>query len=804
MAQDFGDDMGSALLNFVTRQAENYLRFGRGRERAFDWWQRHYKKEGNTPEAAKAMAEKQSSREQVVVPFGTSEEAAYYAQVCRENGTYAAAYTDKQGNGFLAFAKEDVKTVAGYAPQFKDVMARLDEQRITDALNHAEPVNKKTMDSLTELTSYPDLPAEDVTVIPVTIRYKDAPDETYDVLFSEQDTENLNIDDSICFSGYSHKELTEMVGRETHEDFDVIAVGDPYKVHATQVKTDAPEKTYDVPGKDAPARSDKVATLRAEDTAIHTQNIRDAAEKAREACTDFSDFERKMNAQGFGVTETSKEIASHSDIEDEDQTVTMHTSEIGTTATDKLDGDKTVIADAESTVTDKVEYDHVLTGKAYTMAGILMDAKTGLPVLTGEGAKKYTEDDLIKFTSGLMNVLGFQSNTYSIKVKDKDWGNGAAIVKNADGSYTYDASERTENEDGTWTVKTDTQTLTEQEDGTWKLTGLEGSGSATADGGTSSVRNIEETYKADEVEVTDNGIDWSNAKKLPTASIDLAKVKAYAEENKDLLSCLVYKTAEFTPEKESGSIDMDYTFNSNDVIDRLSGETKNLVVFEVMFKGSIENASDEAPVSIVASECDKDNEGQTVKLTPSTIGTTATDKSDGDHELMAGKDAVITDEVKYEGLIPGKEYTLHATLMDKKTGEPLKVADKGVSAELKFTPNSESGTVSINLGEFDATSLDGHTLVVFEELTKQSDIDGKTTDVTVAEHKDINDEGQSVTVTSTPAGSTYGKTGVDMTNIAIAIGILLIAAGCATAYGIKSRKTTKGDADESAEDNTEA
>ena len=499
-----------------------------------------------------------------------------------------------------------------------------------------------------------------------------------------------------------------------------------------------------------------------------------------------------------------KEIASHSDIEDEDQTVTMHTSEIGTTATDKLDGDKTVIADAESTVTDKVEYDHVLTGKAYTMAGILMDAKTGLPVLTGEGAKKYTEDDLTKFTSGLMNVLGFQSNTYSIKVKDKDWGNGAAIVKNADGSYTYDASERTENEDGTWTVKTDTQTLTEQEDGTWKLTGLEGSGSATADGGTSFVRNIEETYKADEVEVTDSGIDWSNAKKLPTASIDLAKVKAYAEENKDLLSCLVYKTAEFTPEKESGSIDMDYTFNSNDVIDRLSGETKNLVVFEVMFKGSIENASDETPVSIVASECDKDNEGQTVKLAPSTIGTTATDKSDGDHELMAGKDAVITDEVKYEGLIPGKEYTLHATLMDKKTGEPLKVADKGVTAELKFTPNSESGTVSINLGEFDATSLDGHTLVVFEELTKQSDIDGKATDVTVAEHKDINDEGQSVTVTSTPAGSTYGKTGVDMTNIAIAIGILLIAAGCATAYGIKSRKTAKGDADESAEDNTEA
>ena len=598
-------------------------------------------------------------------------------------------------------------------------------------------------------------------------------------------------------------------------DKNLIGEGDVTIVDTVKYKNVTPGKTYKVSGtlyekvtdKDGKVTKKQLLDADGNPVTAETEFVPEDTYGTVDVTFTFDGSLLKDNTPVVAFESLSykdKEIASHSDIEDEDQTVTMHTSEIGTTATDKLDGDKTVIADAESTVTDKVEYDHVLTGKAYTMAGILMDAKTGLPVLTGEGAKKYTEDDLTKFTSGLMNVLGFQSNTYSIKVKDKDWGNGAAIVKNADGSYTYDASERTENEDGTWFVKTDTQTLTEQEDGTWKLTGLEGSGSATADGGTSFVRYIEETYKADEVEVTDNGIDWSNAKKLPTASIDLAKVKAYAEENKDLLSCLVYKTAEFTPEKESGSIDMDYTFNSNDVIDRLSGETKNLVVFEVMFKGSIENASDETPVSIVASECDKDNEGQTVKLAPSTIGTTATDKSDGDHELMAGKDAVITDEVKYEGLIPGKEYTLHATLMDKKTGEPLKVADKGVTAELKFTPNSESGTVSINLGEFDATSLDGHTLVVFEELTKQSDIDGKTTDVTVAEHKDINDEGQSVTVTSTPAGSTYGKTGVDMTNIAIAIGILLIAAGCATAYGIKSRKTTKGDADENAEDNTEA
>ena len=518
------------------------------------------------------------------------------------------------------------------------------------------------------------------------------------------------------------------VGTTATDGFDgdknVVADTDATVTDTVHYKNLTPGQTYKVTGTLYQKVTDKDGKVTKKKLTVDGKDVTAETEFTAETSDGDATVTFKFDASGIkdktplvafeSLSYKDKELCAHADIEDEDQTVTVNQPSVGTTATDKLDGDKTVIADAESSVTDEVAYDHVLTGKSYTMAGILMDAKTGLPVLTGEGAKKFTEDDLVKFTTGLLDVLGFKSDS------DED------------------------------------------------------------------------------------GIDWSAVKSLPTASIDLSKVTAYAEVNKELLSCLVYQTAEFTPEKESGSIDMDYTFNSNDVIDRLSGETKNLVVFEVMFKGSIENASDETPVSIVASECDKDNEGQTVKLAPSTIGTTATDKSDGDHELMAGKDAVITDEVKYEGLIPGKEYTLHATLMDKKTGEPLKVADKGVTAELKFTPNSENGTVSINLGEFDATSLDGHTLVVFEELTKQSDIDSKTTDVTVAEHKDINDEGQSVTVTSTPAGSTYGKTGVDMTSIAIAIGILLIAAGCATAYGIKSRKTTKGDADESAEDNTEA
>lgn len=230
----------------------------------------------------------------------------------------------------------------------------------------------------------------------------------------------------------------------------------------------------------------------------------------------------------------------------------------------------------------------------------------------------------------------------------------------------------------------------------------------------------------------------------------------------------------------------------NDVIDRLGGETKDIVVFEVMSKNAVADEEGSAPV-IVASECDLDSEEQTVNLVPTVIGTTATDKSDGDHTLMAGKDAVITDRVTYEGLIPGKEYTLKATLMDKKTGEMLSINDQHVTAELKFTPNSQNGTIDIDLGKFDASSLDGHDLVVFEELYKQTEQGNEATEVLVAEHKDIDDEGQTVTVTTTPPGGFFGKTGGNDFFIVVSIAALaVLACGCAY-YGIKNSRAAKAE-----------
>ena len=478
---------------------------------------------------------------------------------------------------------------------------------------------------------------------------------------------------------------------------------------------------------------------------------------------------------------TGVEIASHRDIEDGKQTTTAHVTGISTTATDGLDGDKNVIADAETTITDEVAYENALTGIGYTMTGILMDAETGLPILTGDGSEKYTEADVAAFIQQLLDVLG-------LSAQDEDEGIADIVVSDEtaeDGSVKKSQTVRV-HADGTFEV-IDT-TYETDEDGLTSATV-----DTTGKVGYDALTDEQKEAVSDVAVLKDSGIvlNYSATGELPV-SIDMDALGKFIADNEDLISHLVYQTAEFTPEKYDGTVTMDFHFNANDVIDRLGGETKDIVVFEVMSKNAVADEEGSAPV-IVASECDLDSEEQTVNLAPTVIGTTATDKSDGDHTLMAGKDAVITDRVTYEGLIPGKEYTLKATLMDKKTGEMLSINDQHVTAELKFTPNSQNGTIDIDLGKFDASSLDGHDLVVFEELYKQTEQGNEATEVLVAEHKDIDDEGQTVTVTTTPPGGFFGKTGGNDFFIVVSIAALaVLACGCAY-YGIKNRRAAKAE-----------
>ena len=97
-------------------------------------------------------------------------------------------------------------------------------------------------------------------------------------------------------------------------------------------------------------------------------------------------------------------------------------------------------------------------------------------------------------------------------------------------------------------------------------------------------------------------------------------------------------------------------------------------------------------------------------------------------------------------MVPGKEYTLQAELISKEDGET--VLGKGSKT---FTPKSADGQTTVEITVNDSVTTPVEAAVAFEELTStEVDKSGKDTPNPeqpnkIAEHKDINDENQTVT-----------------------------------------------------------
>ena len=94
----------------------------------------------------------------------------------------------------------------------------------------------------------------------------------------------------------------------------------------------------------------------------------------------------------------------------------------------------------------------------------------------------------------------------------------------------------------------------------------------------------------------------------------------------------------FTPDKESGSVDITFKFNA----DALAGQS--VVAFETM---TYED-------HVIAVHTDINDGGQTVHFPE--IKTTALDNASKDHVGFAGKEMTVIDTVKYTNLVKGKEY----------------------------------------------------------------------------------------------------------------------------------------------------
>lgn len=221
------------------------------------------------------------------------------------------------------------------------------------------------------------------------------------------------------------------------------------------------------------------------------------------------------------------------------------------------------------------------------------------------------------------------------------------------------------------------------------------------------------------------------------------------EENAELLidGKRVESDYTFVADSEKMKVEISYTFDASE----LGGQ--NLVTFEELY--DLKNP--EEPVK-VAEHKDIDDEGQTVLITERKIliHTTATDKN-GKKEMEAGKDLTIVDTVTLEGLEIGTNYKLSGWQMVQEENAKLIIDGKEVTNDYEFTADKENMEVQIAF-TFDGSTLGGKQLVTFEELY---DMTNPEEPKKVTEHKDINDEGQTVTikeVPETPTPETPGTT----------------------------------------------
>ena len=438
--------------------------------------------------------------------------------------------------------------------------------------------------------------------------------------------------------------------------------------------------------------------------------------------------------------ENGHKVATHTEITDEDQSV--HFPEIKTTAKDADTQGPLSQAKEKVTIEDTVSYKNLVKGKEYTVKGTLMNKETGEKLLDAKGNEITAET--------------------SFKAEATE---GEVIV-----SFTFDAS----------TLAGQTTVVFEDLYDNERLVATH-----------SDLSDEGQTVHFPEIKTTAKDAASNSQNALPskeTTIVDTVKYsnlvvgKTYTVKgvlmDKDtkeplldgLLNQITGETT-FTAEEVSGEVEVKFTFDSS----ALKGKT--VVVFEDLYES-------DHKVATHSNITDKD---QSVHFPE--IKTTATDKEDGDHTLTCGQVTII-DTIKYENLVPGYEYKVSGVLMDKSSGEKVLVGNKEVTAETSFTPEKANGTVEVSFS-FDASNLGGRSLVVFEKVY---DANGKE----IANHEDINDEDQTVTVsekgkivTNSPGGTKAGASTVKTGDVAKTIPYLVmmvLAIVAATVVVIRKRK----------------
>ncbi|MFM1539285.1 VaFE repeat-containing surface-anchored protein [Helcococcus bovis] len=187
----------------------------------------------------------------------------------------------------------------------------------------------------------------------------------------------------------------------------------------------------------------------------------------------------------------------------------------------------------------------------------------------------------------------------------------------------------------------------------------------------------------------------------------------------------------FIPQTRNGEVELIFTLNA----DILRGKTT--VVFEDLYKDG----------KLLVSHNDINDKDQTIKITNPKIGTTFSEIKTNEKVLDPMGVVTLIDNVDYNNLIKGEEYTAKLKVMDQETNKPLLIDGKEVVAETTFIAKSENGTIKVSV-DIDLTKVRGKEIVAFEKLIYKGEV--------IASHEDIEDKDQTIKVTD-PSLKTSAK-----------------------------------------------
>ena len=218
--------------------------------------------------------------------------------------------------------------------------------------------------------------------------------------------------------------------------------------------------------------------------------------------------------------------------------------------------------------------------------------------------------------------------------------------------------------------------------------------------------------------------------------------KSTGEPFKDEAGKEIKASAQFnTGGKMNGTVDVVFEFTCSE--DHIKGHV--LVVKEELRADASNEDADKIPGAV---HWDPEDREQTIRFPE--IGTYLKDKATGEQVVPADSDVELVDTVSYKSLMPGEDYVVTGTLMEKATGKPLQYKGSNVTSAVSFTAKESDGTVEVTY-RFHTEGLSGKSIVAFERLASGGRI--------VAKHEDIDDSGQTVTIPGIETDAYDGENG---------------------------------------------